>query len=114
MGIEYTGYDHTIRPYLGLATGIVAVSFASIFIRLAEAPSLVIAASRLTIASLILAPAAFIKTRVELRGLTREDLGCRRPGTGISPMELPALLGRRVTRDLSSGHRVLWEDLRPR
>ena len=65
----------TIRPYLGLAIGIVAVSFASIFIRLAEAPSLVIAASRLTIASLILAPAAFIRAREELRALTKGDLG---------------------------------------
>lgn len=72
----------TVRPYpsarlrtsLGLATGIVAVSFASIFIRLAEAPSLVIAASRLTIASLILAPVAFIESREELRALTKRDL----------------------------------------
>ncbi len=63
-----------IKPYLGLAIGIVAVSFASIFIRLAEAPSLVIAASRLTIASLILAPAALIKGKDELRSLTRKDL----------------------------------------
>ena len=64
----------TIRPYLVIATGIVAVSFASIFIRLAEAPSLVIAASRLTIASLILAPAVLIKSKDELRALTRQDL----------------------------------------
>lgn len=64
----------TIRPYLWLATGITAVSFASIFIRLAKAPSLVIAASRLGLASLILAPAVLIKTREELRALTRGDL----------------------------------------
>lgn len=64
-----------IKPYLGLAIGIVAVSFASIFIRLAEAPSLVIAAARLSIASLILAPAAFIRGKDELRSLTRGDLG---------------------------------------
>lgn len=63
-----------IKPYLGLAIGIVAVSFASIFIRLAEAPSLVIAASRLTIASLILAPVALVRGREELRALTRGDL----------------------------------------
>jgi len=65
----------TIRPYLVITTGIVAVSFASIFIRLAEAPSLVIAASRLTIASLILAPVALIKSKDELRALTKADLG---------------------------------------
>jgi len=66
--------NQAIKPYLGLATGIVAVSFASIFIRLAEAPSLVIAASRLTIASLILAPVAFIRGKEELRALTKGDL----------------------------------------
>jgi len=64
----------TISPYLGLAIGILAVSFASIFIRLADAPSLVIAASRLTIASLLLAPAVLIKSKDELRALTRQDL----------------------------------------
>ncbi len=66
--------EPSIRPYLVIFIGILTVSCASIFIRLAEAPSLVIAASRLTIASLILAPAAFIKTRDELRALTRKDL----------------------------------------
>ena len=64
----------TVRPYLVISIGIVAVSFASIFIRLAEAPSLVIAASRLTIASLILSPAVLIKSKHELRSLTRGDL----------------------------------------
>jgi drug/metabolite transporter (DMT)-like permease len=64
----------TIRPYLVITTGIVAVSFASIFIRLAEAPSLVIAASRLIIASLILAPVALVRGKDELRSLTRGDL----------------------------------------
>jgi drug/metabolite transporter (DMT)-like permease len=64
----------TIRPYLVISIGIVAVSFASIFIRLAEAPSLVIAACRLTITSLILAPAALIRGKEELRTLTRGDL----------------------------------------
>ncbi|HID86780.1 MAG TPA: DMT family transporter [Anaerolineae bacterium] len=61
-------------PYLGISLGIVAVSFGSIFIRLADAPSLVIAAYRLTLASLILAPAAFLRSRNELRALTEGDL----------------------------------------
>jgi drug/metabolite transporter (DMT)-like permease len=72
---EHFSVHPTIKPYLVIATGIVAVSFASIFIRLAEAPSLVIAASRLTIASLILAPAALIRGKDELRSLTRGDVG---------------------------------------
>jgi drug/metabolite transporter (DMT)-like permease len=55
---------------------ILAVSTASVFIRFAqrEAPSLVIAALRLTFASLILAPIALTRYRDELRKLTRGDL----------------------------------------
>ena len=55
---------------------ILAVSTASIFIRFAqrEAPSLVIAALRLTFASLILAPVAIGRYRDELSKLTQGDL----------------------------------------
>jgi len=62
---------------LGIAVGIVAVSFSSIFIRLADAPSLVIAAYRLTLASLILALPTWLRAREELRTLT-----ARNPSTG--------------------------------
>ena len=63
----------SVPPLLGIATGIAAVSSASIFIRYAqrEAPSLVIAAARLTLASLILAPMALTRYRSEYRRLTR-------------------------------------------
>ena len=68
------------RPRVALPFAIViavlAVSTASIFIRFAqrEAPSLAIAALRLTVASLILAPVALTRYRNELRNLTRSDL----------------------------------------
>ena len=65
-----------LPPYLGLGLGIVAVSTASLFIRFAQkesVPSLVIAAYRLTLATLILAPAALWRQRAELRALTRRD-----------------------------------------
>ena len=68
------------RPRIALPFAIViavlAVSTASIFIRFAqrEAPSLAIAALRLTVASLILAPVALTRYRNELRNLTRSDL----------------------------------------
>lgn len=68
------------RPQITLSLAIIiailAVSTASIFIRFAqrEAPSLVIAALRLTVASLILAPIALTRYRNELRKLTRSDL----------------------------------------
>ena len=50
-----------IRLYLLLPIGIIAISTASIFIKLCEAPTLVIAAYRLTLASLLLAPFAYHK-----------------------------------------------------
>lgn len=66
--------DRVVKPYLGLFIGIIAVSFASIFIRLAEAPSLVIAAYRMTIASLILTLPTLLRARGELRNLTAREL----------------------------------------
>jgi drug/metabolite transporter (DMT)-like permease len=59
-----------------LITAIIAVSTASIFIRFAQAdaPSLVIAALRLTCATLLLAPLALTRHREELKRLTRLEL----------------------------------------
>jgi drug/metabolite transporter (DMT)-like permease len=61
---------------LSLLTAILATSTASILIRFAQqdAPSLAIAALRLTFASLVLAPLAWLRHRDELRALTRADL----------------------------------------
>lgn len=61
---------------LAMITAILAVSTSSIFIRFAqeEAPSLVIAALRLTVAALLLAPIALIRHRQELISLTRKEM----------------------------------------
>jgi drug/metabolite transporter (DMT)-like permease len=61
---------------LAILGGILAVSTASIFIRFAQeyAPSLVIAAFRLTFASLVIAPIALSRHRDELIGLSRREL----------------------------------------
>jgi drug/metabolite transporter (DMT)-like permease len=59
---------------LGLLAGISASSTAALFIRFAQnegVPSIVIAAARLTIASLILAPIAITKYRTDLQRLSR-------------------------------------------
>jgi drug/metabolite transporter (DMT)-like permease len=61
---------------LVLLGGILAVSAASIFIKFAQrdgAPSIVIAAFRLTLATLGLAPLALTRYRSELRRLTRRE-----------------------------------------
>ena len=65
-----------IHPYLGLALGVLAVAAAAIIVRLAQqiqVPSFVIAAYRLTFASLILAPLALTRYRVELATLKKSD-----------------------------------------
>jgi drug/metabolite transporter (DMT)-like permease len=63
------------RIALAIFVAILAVSTASIFIRFAQqdAPSLVIAAIRLTLASLTLAPFALLQHRDEIRSLSRRE-----------------------------------------
>lgn len=64
-------------PYIALLTGLIATSTAAIFIRLAQAedtPSLVIAASRLCIASVVLTPVVLRRHRDELRKVGASDL----------------------------------------
>ena len=65
-----------IQPMLVLAFGILAVSFGSIFIRQAQeyAASLVIAAYRLTFATLVITPIALTRNRGELASLKRNQL----------------------------------------
>jgi drug/metabolite transporter (DMT)-like permease len=62
------------NPYLALIIGTLAVSTGAIFARLADAPALVIAAYRVGIASLVLAPFAIWKARDEILGLSKRDL----------------------------------------
>lgn len=65
------------RPYGALITGVIAVSFAAIFIRLAQdksAPSLVLAAARLSVATVVLTPLILRRHRAELRRVARADL----------------------------------------
>lgn len=63
-----------LPPSVILATGLIAISTGAIFARLAEAPSLVIAAYRVGIASLIVLPIAAVKTHHEIFALSRSDL----------------------------------------
>lgn len=63
------------RSVFLLAVGVVAVGFAAIFIRLADAPSLSIAFYRNAIAAAILLPAAIVRHPGEIRGLSRRQLG---------------------------------------
>lgn len=61
-----------LRVFAGLGAGVVVLSFASIIIRVTPAPSIVIAAGRLAVATLVLTPfywARFPARRVELKGI---------------------------------------------
>ncbi|MGC9522128.1 MAG: DMT family transporter [Anaerolineae bacterium] len=66
-----------IPPGVGLTTGVLAVSTASTLIRLAQrsAPSLVVAAWRLTFAAALLLPVALVASRQEWRRLARREWG---------------------------------------
>lgn len=68
--------DSSFQPLTATTLGILFVSTASIFIRLAqsEVSSIVIGASRLFVASLILIPLALLRFRHELFSLSRKDL----------------------------------------
>lgn len=65
------------RPYAALVLGVFAVSTAAIFIRLAQgadAPSLVLAAVRMSVAALVLTPVVLARHRDELRRIALSDL----------------------------------------
>jgi drug/metabolite transporter (DMT)-like permease len=66
------------RPYIVLAIGLLAVSSASIMIRLAQAenvPSLVISAWRVGLATLVLTPIVFTRYRADLARFDRKQIG---------------------------------------
>ncbi len=68
--------SNSFKPYAVIFVGVLAVAFAAIFIRLAGnggAPSLVIAAYRLGLASFILAPLAAWKSGAEIKQLTQRQ-----------------------------------------
>ncbi len=62
------------NQYLVLAVGVVSISFAAIFIRLAEAPPLVLAASRMCLAALVILPVTLVRSYKELTGLSKQDI----------------------------------------
>lgn len=62
------------KPYFILILGVVSVSFAAVFIRLADAPPLVIATYRLVIASGVLIPLTLVRSGKTLKKLSRSDV----------------------------------------
>ena len=63
-----------VKAYLTLLTGVAAVSFAAVFIRLADAPPMVIATYRLVIAAVIMLPVASFRSFKGLNRLSKRDI----------------------------------------
>lgn len=66
-------FDTNAQRYLALGIGIAAVSTGAIFVRLADAHPVVIAAYRTGLATLIIAPVAWLKARDEIINLSGKD-----------------------------------------
>lgn len=64
----------SVKLYLTLLLGVVSVSFAAVFIRLADAPPLVIAAYRMLIAAAVITPFYMIRSRGLPQKLLRQDV----------------------------------------
>ncbi|MCK5251665.1 MAG: EamA/RhaT family transporter, partial [Thermoplasmata archaeon] len=60
--------------YIGVGVAVVAVSFSAILIRWSDADFLAIAAGRMVLSTLLLAPFALIMYRAELFSLERRDV----------------------------------------
>lgn len=74
MTVKPSDMAPPFNPYLALLVATLAVSTGAIFARLADAPALVIAAYRVGLATLILAPIAGWKARDEILKLSKRDL----------------------------------------
>jgi len=62
------------KPYVILLVGVISISFAAIFIRLADAPPLVIATYRLGIASFVIVPVVLIRSRRSFNRPAKNDI----------------------------------------
>ncbi|MFD2639760.1 DMT family transporter [Piscibacillus salipiscarius] len=63
-----------ITPYIAITIGVLAVSTSAIFVRLADAPSSIVALYRLLFASLLMVPLVLLKYRHELVKVSSRDL----------------------------------------
>ena len=64
----------SFHPSIALISGVLAISTGAVFARLADAPSLVIAAYRVGIATLVLLPIAWWKAKDDLKNLSSIDI----------------------------------------
>lgn len=73
ISLEEDNLRPPVNPYLVLFIAIVGLSFGAFLAKLSDAPALIIATYRNTIATVILAPFALIMCRQELKNLSLRD-----------------------------------------
>ena len=42
--------------------------------------------------------------------ITADDIIMKRPGNGISPMQIDSVIGKKVNKDLPEGYSLTWSD----
>ena len=92
------------RVGAGLLLGVISVSWAAIFIRLAHAPALTTAAWRLTLAGIPLVIWVTLRHRRELAGLSR-NAWLLLIGSGVA---LALHFGTSIARSTSPAWRAAW------
>ena len=73
-GKPHPATELSANHYIALGIGVAAVSTGAIFARLADAPAIVIAAYRVGLASLIIAPVAWIRAKDEIINLSEREI----------------------------------------
>lgn len=63
-----------MNPSIGLALGVIAASFSSLFIKLSDAPTLTVAFYRLTLTVILLMPYTLYKHGKEISALSKNDI----------------------------------------
>ena len=55
----------------------------------------------------------YVKTTITKGALiTKEDLDIKRPGDGINPMKIDNIIGKEAKKNITSGSKLKWEDLK--
>lgn len=96
---------------LALPLGVVAISFSVVFIRYSTAPALVIAAYRLLLTTILIAPPALYLRRGELLALGRRDLALALLGGVFLAGHFYAWIASLALTDIA--HSVLFVSLHP-
>ena len=55
----------------------------------------------------------YVKTTITKGALiTKEDIDIKRPGDGINPMKIDNIIGKEAKKNITSGSKLKWEDLK--